>query len=98
MYSTRALLAIAFFAAVAVVGIAALSWWHWRQSKVDLVALEERLQAKRAADPGHRVEGLTDQELEDVGSWRLGLVRRLRFDPLVEPAPRRRRRARGPSD
>jgi hypothetical protein len=66
--------------------------WDWRQSKVDLIALEERIQAKRAKDPRFQVEGLTERELEDLSTWRFGLVRRLTYNPLFEPAARRRRR------
>lgn len=39
--------------------------WAWRESRVDLVALEKRIQAKRAKNPRYRVEGVTQDVLDD---------------------------------
>lgn len=48
---------------VAHAAVAAL--WAWRESRVDLVALEEKIQAKRAKDPAHTVGGLTQAEIDE---------------------------------
>ena len=55
----------------ALLWTAVVALWDWRQSKVDLIALEERVQAKRRKDPSYLVEGLTDAELEALRTSRL---------------------------
>lgn len=50
--------------------VAVLAVWDWRQSKVDLVALEEKIQERRRRDPRFEVRGLTEAELEGLRTSR----------------------------
>lgn len=65
------LLALGVLAAGFALWVVAVALWQWRQSKVDLIALEERIQAKRRTTPGYVVEGLTEAELADVTTARI---------------------------
>ncbi|MDP3713844.1 MAG: hypothetical protein Q8R60_15315 [Mycobacteriales bacterium] len=70
--SDEAILTILGAAAVLfLLWTAAVALWQWRQSKVDLIALEEKIQAKRRKKPGYVVEGLTEAELADVTTARI---------------------------
>lgn len=57
---------------------AVVALWAWRESRVDLIALEERIQARRARDPDYRVAGVTQEDLDDRRTHRRHRVLRHR--------------------
>lgn len=57
---------------VVLLGTALIALWQWRQTKVDLIALEEKVQAKRRRKPGHQVRGLSEADLTNITTWKLG--------------------------